>query len=618
MAKKENSVLAVDVGSSSLKMAEFFFSESGAMVLEKFAFREFDDRDADPAAAFADAYRRMLAEHQFRSRRVCLSISGQTSFTRLSKLPPLSGNLSAVAHIVEFEAKQIVPYPMNEVVWGYQLISHVQTIEHAVEAANPGEEPQVEVEESEDFEALFVAVKNDQVAMFTDPILNSGKEVLSVDVAPIAMFNAAKASQCSGDECTLLLNIGGRCTNLVIVDSGRVFVRSIPIAGDTVTQQISREFGVGFQEAENLKRRHGFVALGGAYEEPDSELAATISKIVRNIMTRLHGEINRSVNVWRSQHGGNAPVRLLLAGGGSLMYYTQEFFHEKLHMPVDYLNVFSMVTLGEEIDRQQLLDVAPMFSELTGTALRQVTDCPVDISLIPQSIRFQRNFRAKRPYFYASAVSVVLCLLLFLLAVMQRKQYSSTLVNAVSGGVQQTQAMQDRIKSLESDLNRERAAYEKAAGFFRDREKWVGMLQELQQIMPDMMFLAALEGEGTAIEPPKEQSSGGSDLFPMEMMAPAPQGPSRQDASLAAGAKAYVRKEAEKLSDVKELRLKFYTLKLDEGRLLEDEFRKALKNSKYFSDADDAFVIQEYEGGHGVDNLNSFTALVKLKEPIRK
>ena len=76
------------------------------------------------------------------------------------------------------------------------------------------------------------------------------------------------------------------------------------------------------------------MALGGAYEEPDSQVAATISKIARNVMTRLHGEINRSINVWRSQHGGNRPGRMLLCGGSSIIPYSQHFFNEKLHIPV--------------------------------------------------------------------------------------------------------------------------------------------------------------------------------------------------------------------------------------------------------------------------------------------
>jgi type IV pilus assembly protein PilM len=624
MAKKENTVLAIDIGGSSLKMAEFSFPDAGGVVLEKFAFRDIEDREADPGSAFAEAYRAMIAEHGFKSKNVYLSISGNTSFSRLSKLPQLSGNVAAIARIIEFEAKQVVPYPMEEVVWGYQIISHFFKTQHSIESETPGEAPTVIEEENEEFEALFVAVKNEQITMYTDPITDSGKDIVSVDIAPVAMFNAAKASQCPGEESTLLLNIGGRCSSLVLSDNGRVFVRSIPIAGDTITQQISKEFGISFPEAEELKRRYGFVALGGAYEEPDSEVAATISKIARNIMTRLHGEINRSINVWRSQHGGNPPVKMLLAGGGSLMFYTQEFFHEKLRVPVDYLNVFSAISLGDGVDKQQLLDVAPMFPELIGMSLRGITSCPVDISLIPDSIKFQKSLQHKKPYFYISAAVVIFCLLVFLAAVLHRTGYSESLVEGTSGKVQETQKMRDQINGLKGQLSAAQGEYNEAIGFFRQRGTWIELMEELQQKTPDNMWFVSIEGQGTEIAP--EKPAGPEDM----MMADAgmggmfgmPEDPAMSGAPAALDKpKLFMRKDASLISEVKELRVRFYVLVLDgeyaSHELVEDAFTRALKESKFFV-ADGGYELQEYKSGRDPDNIKAFTAILKLKEPIKK
>ena len=168
-------------------------------------------------------------------------------------------------------------------------------------------------------------------------------------------------------------------------------MRNIPIGGDTVNSQISREFGVGDNEAEDMKRRHGFIALGGSFEEPESNLASTISKIARNVMTRLHGEVSRSINVWRSQHGGSKPERLLLSGGGSTMMYVPDFFQEKLRIPVEYLNTFPAINIGPEVDRAALQSVAPMIQELIGLSIRHVVRCPLEIVLLPRSIRKQKE-----------------------------------------------------------------------------------------------------------------------------------------------------------------------------------------------------------------------------------
>ncbi|MBO5763507.1 MAG: pilus assembly protein PilM [Lentisphaeria bacterium] len=618
MAKKDTSVLAIDIGGGCLKMAEFSFPESGGIVLERFGFRDLGDRELDPAWAFSEAYHQLLKEIPFKSKNVRLSISGQVSFSRLSKLPKLTGNSSAIGKIVEFEASQVVPYPMNEVVWGYQLLSHKVKVEHVFEPVIGGDAPTVEVEEVDEFEALFVAAKNEQVTAFTDVIINSGRKVLSVDTAPLAMFNAARASQ-QGDQSSLLLNIGARNTSLIICSGDRIFVRSIPIAGDTVTSQIAKEFGIPFEEAEDLKRRHGFVALGGAYEEPESEVAATISKIARNVMTRLHGEINRSISVWRSQHGGAPPVKLTLSGGGALMFYTQEFFKEKLRFAVDYLNVFSSgVALGKEVDRQELVAVAPMFSELVGTSLRELVSCPVDISLMPKQLKFQQDFMRKRPFFYASAVLVIACLVSCLMAIRYSAAYSESLVGKTQGGVEATESMRDQVAAVYNEANGAKSDYMQGLELLANRGKWVDMLNELQSMIPDNMWLVALEGKGTEFVPAVESDSEGDGMdmgvdMSMDAFVDDPLMENEQPKE-----DHITRLKAAYTTDVSELRLRFYTLTMPTDDMVEEKFREALKTSKFFVNEKEGFSILTWEGGTGKDNLKSFIVMLKLKEPITK
>ena len=52
---KENTVLTIDVGGDSLKMAEFVFPPGGAVVLRKFAFRKLEEREGEDSS-FAEAY----------------------------------------------------------------------------------------------------------------------------------------------------------------------------------------------------------------------------------------------------------------------------------------------------------------------------------------------------------------------------------------------------------------------------------------------------------------------------------------------------------------------------------------------------------------------------------
>ncbi len=611
---KENSILTIDVGGNTLKIAEFVFPLTGGIVLRKFAFRKFDEGEG--GRGFADTYRDMLANYQFTAKRVRLSLSGQSSFSRLSKLPSLLGKQSAVDKIVEYEARQTVPYAMSEVEWDYQLLRR-EWNEVVKETEEDGTVTEIS-EPREEFEALFVAVKTDQISCYTDVIEDSGRSIVSVEIAPVALFNAAKGSgQCRADECVLLLNIGGRGSNLMIADRNRAFIRSIPIAGDAITHQVAKEFGIGFAEAEDLKHRHGFVALGGAYEEPESEVAATISKIARNVMTRLHGEVSRSINVWRAQHNGQQPTRVLLAGGGSTMIYLTDFFHEKLRLPVDYLNTFSAITIGDGVDKEQLQMIAPMFQELIGMSLREITQCPIDISLIPKAIRQQRDLNRRKPYFYASSLAIVICLLIFWVGVNRRLNYDKSRVERVKSKVTETNTKMEEVNRLMGELRGVQGKYEAPMQFLRDRNKWADVMMELQSMAPDMMWFTRVEGIG--------------DVVPGKVVAPASEGRGgrggrgRQPESSPFGGGGFGMGEEPAASqataldpytglrEIKQVYLVGYTLILKRD-LLESELQARARKSKYFSQAEIDKFVPETAGL----NLTAFEMRIQLKEPIKK
>ena len=268
---KENKILAIDIGGENLKMAEFRYPENGGMTLEIFAFRKMVRIEGESSGEmFSRYYNELLTEYGFTANSVRVSLSAQNSFQRLSKLPAVLGNKDNVDRMVEYEASQTVPYPIDEIEWGYQLLFH-EWEEMVAEEQEDGSVQEVSVKREEN-EALFIAMRSDDVVAYTDIIEASGKKILSVDVAPVALFNAALAAQIKEDECVLLINIGGNSTSLMIADHRRVFMRNIPTAGEAVTAQIAREFAIDREQAEEFKRRYGFVALGGAYEEPESEL----------------------------------------------------------------------------------------------------------------------------------------------------------------------------------------------------------------------------------------------------------------------------------------------------------------------------------------------------------
>ena len=488
-------LLCIDIGGDSIKAAEFSYSPTGDMVLEKFAFSEYGKElngEEDNFPVFATALSDIVSKSGFSAKKVSITISGQNSYIKFVKVPAMVNDEKKIKQIIEFEAKNAIPFSMDEVVWDSQLISSS--------------------DDSGEIEAMFVIVKNEEIDKITRILESLGKEIVLIEVAPTACYNAARANGVGDTDCEMILNIGGRCSTLIFIDNGRFFVRIIPIAGHSVTLQTSKEFGISYNEAEELKRRHGFVALGGAYEEPDSEVAATVSKIIRNVMTRLHGEVTRSINVYRSQQKGRKPEKLYLAGGSSVMAYTPRFFAEKLRIPVEYLNPFQNIAIAPALDKESLANLAHMFSETIGLAVRHATACPIEVSLVPESMRKLNDFKLKKPYLYASAASLLLCLLVTLWGFSKQLEIAEYKQKIASSFLTKTNKVVSRLKSAEGDFANAQNEYNAAAQILAKQKIWPMMLNESQKVLPDDMWLTTFtltSNVPTTNQAPRDEFEGG-------------------------------------------------------------------------------------------------------------
>ena len=120
-------------------------------------------------------------------------------------------------------------------------------------------------------------------------------DVQLVDVSAAALCNTFRFNYGDEEGCTMLLDIGAKTSNLLFFEGDRVFARSINIGANAITQDFASEMQMTFDEAERQKIEVGFVSLGGAYEEPDDPNAAAVSKIARQVMTRLHIQVNQTV-----------------------------------------------------------------------------------------------------------------------------------------------------------------------------------------------------------------------------------------------------------------------------------------------------------------------------------
>src|SRR5437773_221936 len=251
-------LISLNLGSQTIGLAEFRVEAHGGLALVDYRFREIP---VDPTgermgrAQMLIALGEMMNELQIKRGRVNYAVSGQSVFARFVKLPSVGEE--KIEKIISFEAQQNVPFPIDEVVWDYQLVG------------GGGNEP---------IQVILVAIKVDLLDEVNNAVEQTGLRASVVDAAPMALYNAFRYSYSDLSGCSLLVDIGARTTNLLFIEPARVFSRSIPIGGSSITAAIAREFGEPFAAAESRKKRDGFVSLGGVYAEPTDPDVARVSK----------------------------------------------------------------------------------------------------------------------------------------------------------------------------------------------------------------------------------------------------------------------------------------------------------------------------------------------------
>lgn len=468
MAKKP--ILTLDIGSHSLKLAEFA-DVKGGLEMTRYAVSDLGvepQSDADRSQFIITTIHDLIRESGCKLGPVQVAISGHAVFSRFVKLPPVEPE--KVYQIIQYEAQQNVPFPMNEVVWDYQLISGA----------------------TGDVDVMLAAIKSDIIAGLTDCVRFTGLEPNLVDVAPMALYNAVRYNYDNLPPCTLVVDIGARSTDLIFIEAGRVFSRSVPVAGNQITQAIMNEFSISFDDAEAMKKAHAFVAFGGAYEGPQSETVDKVSKSVRSMMTRLHQELNRSINFYRSQQGGQQPSLLLLTGGSSVIPYTDTFLREKLNVETDYFNPFNNVAVSEQIPAEQVGAHACEMGQLVGLALRRLHTCPIEINLLPPKAEEEKKFKRKQPLFALAAGAVLLTLLVWVGFYVRMSGVLEGIRGRIDGRVNELSVVERELSAAESEVGAVEREIRKLTALEERRGIWRSLLESIGAPLPAGMWLTRI------------------------------------------------------------------------------------------------------------------------------
>ena len=452
------------MGAGTLRAAEFEPTAEGGVRLVRFGVKPMGLEGSSERArpkAMEKAAQELWNEAGFTATRGLVASPGFQVLSKPIRLPAI--DKTKVAQLIKFEAQQNIPFPLEEAAWDHYTMG---------------------VAKSGEVEVLLSALKSEVADGMIKVAKAQGVNVELVDTAQAALVNAFRFNYGDLEGCSVVLDIGAKTTHVLFFEGEKFFIRTINIGANSITQEFATETKMRFSEAEAIKLQKGLVGLGGAYAESEDPHEAALSKIARQVMTRLHVQVNQTLQFWQKQQGGSNPVRVFLHGGATIMPYLPEFFAEKLSVPIEYFNPFIGVEIDQEsVDVAELEKVGHAFGQLVGLAIREVANCPLEMNLMPSTARLQQDVDRKKPYFYGAAACLVA-------AVWMGVYFNKTVHSAQDAENTELASLVERYSLPESKLSTEVGKLETLKTEADQFNKWIGerflwadVLQAVRQSM---------------------------------------------------------------------------------------------------------------------------------------
>lgn len=390
---KSTAVWGIEIGQSALKALRCTI-EGGEVVATAFDFVEYpkilSQPEAEPEVLIREALGKFLERNETRGDRIAVSVPGQSGLAKFFKPPPVE--VKKIADIVKYEARQQIPFDLEDVVWDYQMM------------------PGSTVEEGFALESeigLF-AMKREQAYRQLEPLKQSGLEVDVIQLAPLALYNMVVYDRLhervesntfdvdSPPPSTVVLALGTDSTDLIVTNGFRIWQRSMPIGGNHFTRQLTKDLKLTFAKAEHLKRN--------AREAEDPKL---IFQTMRPVFNDLVTEIQRSIGFFQTINKKAKIDQLLLAGNTVKLPGLTAYLGKNLGYDVQTLDGFSRLQGSEVVGSPAFKDNVYSYGVCYGLCLQALGRGPLTTSLVPSEIMTERLIRSKKPWAVAACASLL-------------------------------------------------------------------------------------------------------------------------------------------------------------------------------------------------------------------
>jgi len=391
---KSVAVWGIDIGRCALKALRCRL-DGDSIVADGFDYIEYPklltQPEADAPQLIKEALDQFLLRNTVKGDKVAVSVPGESGLARYFKPPPV--DVKKIADIVKYEARQQIPFALEDVIWDFQRMAGGQEVDGF----------------ALDTEIGLFAMKREAVAKQMAPYNTANIEIDAIQLAPIAIYNyiahdvakpLAEGEDYSSDNpphSMVVLSIGTDTTDLVVTNGYRVWQRNIPLGGNHFTRQLSKDLKLTFAKAEHLKRN-----------PKQAEDPKAIFQAMRPVFADMVTEVQRSIGFFQSLDRKAKIGGVVMLGNTVKLPGLVQYLGKHLGYDVKEIDSFNKLGGSSVVTAPSFKDNVLAFSTCYGLCLQGLGKAKLSTNLLPREILTQRLIRAKKPWAVAGVAAMLL------------------------------------------------------------------------------------------------------------------------------------------------------------------------------------------------------------------
>lgn len=343
----QKEIIALDIGASSVKVAQLKPEQ------DKFRLVSFANLPLEEASIIEDEVQRpdhvietiqeALNEAKINGVNTCIGISSPNSLTK--RMNVVGANSEELEDNVLWESEQYIPFGVDD-----------SEIDFFVLSDGPNDSKNV----------LMAAIRYDVVEGYNKLIVDAGLKTKYVDLNVIALFNAFdtvyKEELSRKSDPVALIDFGAQTLKVVVVkDHEPMLTKEVDIGGTIITEEIQRQVGVSYFEAEDLK-------ING---DSSGNLPEEVVDIIESKLQLFSTEIRKVLNFYVSAGSSEPLDSIYITGGSANLPGLKEEIEKEFEVPVQYMDLQTKIIFDRKINDEQANNFLQIGANVLGLGLRK-------------------------------------------------------------------------------------------------------------------------------------------------------------------------------------------------------------------------------------------------------